>query len=227
MPAAIRCRRRYVADTKSRMYNTKAVAESLWMGVPVVRLRGTRFSSRYGSSLLAAAGCTDLVAETPEQYIDIAARLADDLPRLKTLRRTLREMSIVNGLADSQQFARNLERAYTEMLGQVERQGYQLACHACGWGVAECRRPTHDVSRSQPRKHRHRSPTPPSIRAYSAGRLGHLVLCGVLSWKACRHHSTVRRMPSSNAISDFQPSRSRAKRLSRAKGVLMVGPARS
>jgi len=80
-----------------------------------------------------------LVAETPEQYIDIAARLADDLPRLKTLRRTLREMSIVNGLADSQQFARNLERAYTEMLGQVERQGYQLACHACGSGLGRGR----------------------------------------------------------------------------------------
>jgi predicted O-linked N-acetylglucosamine transferase (SPINDLY family) len=98
------------------------VAESLWMGVPVVSLRGARFSSRYGSSLLAAAGCSDLAAETPEQYIDVAARLAGDLPRLKTLRRNLREMSIANGLADSQQFARNLEAAYTEMLGQAERQ---------------------------------------------------------------------------------------------------------
>jgi hypothetical protein len=98
------------------------VAESLWMGVPVVSLRGDRFSSRYGSSLLAAAGCADLVAETPEQYIEIAARLASDLPRLKTLRRNLRQMSIANGLADSQQFARKLEAAYTDMLAQAERQ---------------------------------------------------------------------------------------------------------
>jgi Glycosyl transferase family 41 len=98
------------------------IAESFWMGVPVVSLRGARFSSRYGASLLAAAGCADLVAETPEQYIDIAARLAGDLPRLKTLRRNLREMSVAHGLGDSQRFARNLERAYTEMLGEAERQ---------------------------------------------------------------------------------------------------------
>lgn len=99
------------------------IAESLWMGVPVISLCGTRFSSRYGSSLLAAAGCSDLVARTPEQYVDIAARLASDLPRLKTLRRDLRRMSIAHGLGDSQQFARKLEVAYTDMLGQAELQG--------------------------------------------------------------------------------------------------------
>jgi predicted O-linked N-acetylglucosamine transferase (SPINDLY family) len=97
------------------------IAESLWMGVPVVSLLGTRFSSRYGSSLLAAGGCADLVAESPDQYIDIAARLASDLPRLKTLRRNLRQMSIEHGLGDSQQFARKLEAAYADMLGQPER----------------------------------------------------------------------------------------------------------
>jgi hypothetical protein len=97
------------------------VAESLWMGVPVVSLCGARFSSRYGSSLVAAAGCADLVARTPEQYIEIAARLAGDLPRLKSLRRNLRQMSVDHGLGDSRQFARHLEAAYTEMLGQAER----------------------------------------------------------------------------------------------------------
>jgi hypothetical protein len=95
------------------------IAESLWMGVPVVSLLGTRFSSRYGSSLLAAGGCAELVAATPEQYIDIAARLASDLPRLKTLRRNLRQMSIVHGLGDSERFARKLEAAYTDMLGAL------------------------------------------------------------------------------------------------------------
>jgi hypothetical protein len=95
------------------------IAESLWMGVPVVTLLGDRFSSRYGASLLAAAGCSDLVGKTPEEYIDIAAKLAADLPRLRTLRRDLRQMSVENGLADSQRFARDLENAYVEMLGQV------------------------------------------------------------------------------------------------------------
>jgi predicted O-linked N-acetylglucosamine transferase (SPINDLY family) len=92
------------------------IAESLWMGVPVVTLKSDRFSSRYGASLVTAAGCADLVAETPEQYIAIAASLAADLRRRRTLRHTLRQMSIDHGLGDSMAFARDLENAYREML---------------------------------------------------------------------------------------------------------------
>ena len=97
------------------------VAESLWMGVPVVTLRGDRFGSRYGASLVTAAGCADLIAETPRQYIEICARLADDLPRRQKLRYALRDMSIDHGLGDSTAFARDLENAYREMLGRLER----------------------------------------------------------------------------------------------------------
>jgi hypothetical protein len=95
------------------------IAESLWMGVPVVSLKGDRFSSRYGASLLAAAGCQNLVAETPEEYIEIVAGLAADLPRLQSLRQNLRQMSVDHGLGDSQRFARDLEEAYVEMLGNL------------------------------------------------------------------------------------------------------------
>jgi glycosyltransferase involved in cell wall biosynthesis len=98
------------------------IAESLWMGVPVVTLKGDRFSSRYGASLLAAAGCQDLVSKTPEQYIEIIAQLAGDLPRLRFLRQNLRQMSLDHGLGDSQRFALDLEHAYVEMLRRVGAQ---------------------------------------------------------------------------------------------------------
>jgi len=95
------------------------IAESLWMGVPVVTLKGDRFSSRYGSSLVTAAGCADLVAATPEQYIEIAADLAADLPRRQKLRTALRQMSTDHGLGDSTAFARSLENAWCGMLDRV------------------------------------------------------------------------------------------------------------
>jgi hypothetical protein len=97
------------------------VAESLWMGVPVVTLKGDRFSARYGASLVTAAGCADLVAESPEQYVAIAAALAADLAGRRKLRRALRHMVVEHGLSDSTSFARDLENAYRDMLGRLDR----------------------------------------------------------------------------------------------------------
>jgi predicted O-linked N-acetylglucosamine transferase (SPINDLY family)/glycosyltransferase involved in cell wall biosynthesis len=101
------------------------IAESLWQGVPVVTLKGARFSSRYGASLLIAAGCPDLVAGTPEEYCRIAASLAGNPDRLTSLRHSLRSIYTKSGLNDSTRFARELEGAYSEMMmtWQKERTG--------------------------------------------------------------------------------------------------------
>ncbi len=94
------------------------IGESLWQGVPVVTHKGDRISSRYGASLLGAAGCADLVGETLEEYIDIAAALASDPDRLLFLRRNLRTMCKEHGLGNSTRFARNLEKFYVQALGE-------------------------------------------------------------------------------------------------------------
>jgi predicted O-linked N-acetylglucosamine transferase (SPINDLY family) len=92
------------------------IAESLWQGVPVVTLRGENFTSRYGASLLLAAGCGELIANTREEYIGIAARLAQAPARLQYLRHNLRRIYTEGGLNDSAKFARKLERAYMHMM---------------------------------------------------------------------------------------------------------------
>jgi len=100
-----------------------STAEALWHGVPVITLTGDRFGSRYGASLLAAVGCADLAADSPDQYIAIAKRLAGDPARLADLRQRLRDMSIEHGLGDSVGFARRLEEAYVDMLSRVGSDG--------------------------------------------------------------------------------------------------------
>lgn len=64
--------------------------EALWMGVPVVTLCGDRPASRLSSSVLTALGLTDLVATTPDQYIQTVVELANDEPHRFMLRRKLR-----------------------------------------------------------------------------------------------------------------------------------------
>ena len=92
------------------------VAESLWQGVPVLTLKGDRFSGRYGASILFAAGCPELVAENEDQLIEIAVELSGSLDRLEYYRSNLRRLAIEHGLSDPKKFAKKLDAAYISML---------------------------------------------------------------------------------------------------------------
>jgi protein O-GlcNAc transferase len=89
--------------------------ESLWMGVPVVTLAGDRHAARVGASMLARVGLGDLVAASPEAYVEAAARLAADRPALARLRADLRGRIANSPLCDGPRFTRELEAAYRTM----------------------------------------------------------------------------------------------------------------
>ena len=86
--------------------------EALWMGVPVVTLRGRLCAGRMVASVLEAVGLPELIAETPEDYGRIAADLAHDGARRKELRETLRVRMLRSPLCDKAGFTRGLEEAY-------------------------------------------------------------------------------------------------------------------
>lgn len=88
---------------------------SLWMGVPVVTMKGRAMASRGGASLLCAAGMPELVADNESQYLDIAEHLARDLKRLALLRQDLRQRVAQSPLMDAARFTRNLEFAYRDI----------------------------------------------------------------------------------------------------------------
>jgi predicted O-linked N-acetylglucosamine transferase (SPINDLY family) len=84
-----------------------------WMGVPVVTLVGPTVVGRAGLCQAVHLGLVEsLVALTPEQFVERAALLASDLPRLAALRLGLRDRLQRSPLMDAQRFARQLERAY-------------------------------------------------------------------------------------------------------------------
>jgi len=60
-------------------------------------------------------GLPELVARSPDEYVHIAADLAGDLPRLATLRDTLRQRLQSSPLMDGPRFARHVESAYRQM----------------------------------------------------------------------------------------------------------------
>jgi predicted O-linked N-acetylglucosamine transferase (SPINDLY family) len=64
---------------------------------------------------LNSVGLPELIARDEDEYVAIAVTLANNLPRLAELRRTLRERMKASPLMDAPRFARNVEAAYRDV----------------------------------------------------------------------------------------------------------------
>jgi predicted O-linked N-acetylglucosamine transferase (SPINDLY family) len=113
-------------------YNgTTTTCEALWMGVPVVTLRGDRHSARVGASLLNQVGFADWIADSVDGYVEIALALAANPAKLQTVRRSLRRRMNESSLCDGSGFARRMENAYRTI--------WRRWCEASEASVAEQR----------------------------------------------------------------------------------------
>jgi protein O-GlcNAc transferase len=89
--------------------------DALWMGVPVVTLRGERAVGRGGVSILSSLGVPQWIARTREEYVEIARGLAGEVAWLAEWRRSLREQMRRSPLMDAADFARGFEEALRGM----------------------------------------------------------------------------------------------------------------
>lgn len=89
--------------------------DALWMGVPVVMIAGNTYAARFGGTALLNLGLQELIADTPEQYIERAVHAGSDVSRLRQLRAGLRDSMLASPLLDAVGFTRNLEVAYRQM----------------------------------------------------------------------------------------------------------------
>lgn len=87
-------------------------AAALDRGVPVVTRVGERAAERMTYSLLAHLGVTDTVAESDEDYVAIACRLAGDPSWRAGVAAAITAKLPCSGLADLERYARSLEDAY-------------------------------------------------------------------------------------------------------------------
>lgn len=86
--------------------------DTLWAGVPMVALLGDTFPGRVGASLLRAAGLGELVAESVEQYYELALALHREPLRLLMMRTKLAKAKQHSPLFDMPGFVRDIENIY-------------------------------------------------------------------------------------------------------------------
>lgn len=100
----------FVLDTFPYPGGTTSI-DALWMGVPVLTLKGTRFLSRLGESIATNAGNLDWIAEDVDDYVKKAVEFSSDIERLSHFRSSLRERVLGTALFDTARFAENFGSA--------------------------------------------------------------------------------------------------------------------
>ena len=98
--------------------------EALWMGVPVLTLKGDRYCGRHAAAHLTAAGLDDMVADTRGSFIAKASELAEDAERRAALRVRLRQQVAESPLCDVAGFC----DAFYDLL----RSEWRVTCDAQG-----------------------------------------------------------------------------------------------
>lgn len=98
-------------------------AHALYMGVPVVSLQGRYFCGRMGASLLTAAGKSEWSVATKEEYVKVAAELADRVARGDPVRADLLKSNAKAPLFDARQWADDVAELYRGLTALVPRSG--------------------------------------------------------------------------------------------------------
>jgi predicted O-linked N-acetylglucosamine transferase (SPINDLY family) len=94
--------------------------EALWMGVPVLCLRGQEIISRQSAAVSRAAGVEGFTADDLAGYTQLALAWSRDLERLAAVRAGLRETLARSPLCDALRCTRDLEQAYRFMVGAAQ-----------------------------------------------------------------------------------------------------------
>lgn len=101
-----------------RRANPSVIADALWMGVPVLSLKGERPFDRLGASVVYTAARPGWVAETRADLIKLTVDILSDVGTLSEIRRTLRKEMRQALLFNPEPHVRSIERAYLRLLGR-------------------------------------------------------------------------------------------------------------
>ena len=89
--------------------------EALWMGVPVIVLKGKNFCSRCGESIIKNTKIDGLIADDLNDYISKAIHLSKDIKILTQIRENLYQSVLSSPLFDTKTFSKNFNNTLLQI----------------------------------------------------------------------------------------------------------------
>lgn len=93
--------------------------ESVWMGVPVLTMRGPTQTSNGGVSINSNLGLERFIADGPDEFVAKGKAIATDVDALAGLRSSLRARLRASPIMDGPAYVRALEAAYADIMRSV------------------------------------------------------------------------------------------------------------
>ena len=89
--------------------NTTSI-EALWMGVPIITLKGNRYISHFGESINSNLNMSNWIAENYADYILKAKKFSSDINELSKIRTRLRQSCLQSPVFDSKRFSQHFDQ---------------------------------------------------------------------------------------------------------------------
>ena len=94
--------------------NTSTI-EAVWMGVPVITLKGNRHLFHFGESINSNLNMLDWIAENHNEYISKAIKFSSNLKELSKIRKNLRSNALKTAVFDAKSFAEHFDKMLWNM----------------------------------------------------------------------------------------------------------------
>ena len=92
-----------------------STCEAVWMGVPVITLKGDRYLFHFGESINANLNMHDWIAKNHNEYISKAIKFSSNIDQLSKTRMNLRKIALQSPVFDAPRFA----EYFSEMLWNI------------------------------------------------------------------------------------------------------------
>jgi len=93
--------------------------EAIWMGVPVLTIKGNNFVGRYGESINTNLGLKNLIVENEDEYVNTMIDFSNDQKKVENIRDLVFKNALNSALFDTKNFTKELEKAIDEMINNA------------------------------------------------------------------------------------------------------------